>query len=109
MRYAIAVEGGQVSGHFGRCERFLLVDIEDGQVQGREEMPCPAHQPGALPRLMVDKGVDVVVCGGLGPRAQEMLADWGVQVLAGVSASVEEAIAGLTSGTLAVGQSTCDH
>ena len=53
MRYAIACEGQQVAGHFGRCEYYELVDIQDGEVAERERLLSPGHgEPGELPRLM---------------------------------------------------------
>ena len=30
MRIAISTDGSSVSGHFGRCPSFTIVDIEDG-------------------------------------------------------------------------------
>jgi len=30
MRYAVPVSGGVVATHFGHCEHFALVDVDEG-------------------------------------------------------------------------------
>ncbi len=109
MRYAIATDGGQVAPHFGRCERYLLVDVDDGEVIRSEEIPNPGHAPGLLPRLLAQHRVNTVVAGGAGPRAVQLLADLGIDVCLGVSGSVEDVLAGIADGTLEPGQSACEH
>ncbi len=79
MRYAIACEGQQVATHFGRCEHYEMVDLDDGQVIRREPLPSPGHgEPGELPRLMQQHQVDCVICGGAGPRAQNLFEEIGI-------------------------------
>jgi len=109
MRFAIAVEQGQVADHFGRCEGFLLVDIDDGRELGREWLDCPSHEPGLLPRVMSEHQVDLVVCGGMGPRAQQLLAQFGLRALYGVAGPVDQVLLGLADGSIAAGDSTCHH
>jgi predicted Fe-Mo cluster-binding NifX family protein len=69
MRIAVACDGDRISPHFGRCERFLIAEIEGEQVQVSEWMANPGHEPGLLPRLMVERKVECVLAGGAGPRA----------------------------------------
>lgn len=72
MLIAIAKEGNQVSRHFGHCEGFELVDIKDGKVAGRETVPNPGHRPGFLPVFLAQKGVKVIISGGMGGSAQDL-------------------------------------
>jgi len=110
MRYAIACEGQQVAGHFGRCEYYELVDIQDGEVGERERLLSPGHdEPGELPRLMQQHGVDCVVCGGAGPRAQNLFRELGIEFVLGASGSLEEVIAALAAGELKSGEDGCFH
>lgn len=109
MRYAIAADGTQVATHFGRCQHYLLVDIEDGAVVDSEVLPNPGHQPGRLPRLLAERGVHGVVAGGAGPRAVDLLAQLGIIAYLGVTGSVEDAVAALAAGTLSEGGSICEH
>ena len=68
MRVAVACEGEAVGPHFGRCEQFLIADISDSGVEVVEWMPCPPHEPGLLPRVMKERGVECIIAGGCGPR-----------------------------------------
>jgi len=109
VRFGIAVDGDQVAPHFGRCERYELVDIEDGEVLRREATTNPGHEPGLLPRLLDEAGVGYIVCGGAGPRAVALLGQFGIELIVGVSGPLDEVIQKLTGGELAAGDSTCEH
>ena len=42
MIVAIATDGEYVSAHFGRCQAYTMVDIENGQIVKKEQVPNPA-------------------------------------------------------------------
>jgi len=109
MKVAVAANGEQVSAHFGRCEHYVIVQVEDGRETTRETITNPGHEPGALPKLMQQHGVDVVICGGAGPRAVGLLAQAGVELVQGASGTVDEAIAQYLAGGLEDGPSACHH
>ncbi|MDD5665659.1 MAG: NifB/NifX family molybdenum-iron cluster-binding protein, partial [Candidatus Omnitrophica bacterium] len=69
MKVAISTDGDFVSAHFGRCPSFTLVDIENGKVVKRTEVPNPGHQPGAIPQFLHQKGANFIIAGGMGMRA----------------------------------------
>jgi predicted Fe-Mo cluster-binding NifX family protein len=102
MRVAIATDGENVAAHFGHCERYTLFSI-DGQDQIAEqgEIRTPGHQPGVLPPLLSDNRVEFVVAGGMGPRAQQMFAEFGIRTVVGVTGKVADAVKALAAGTLA--------
>lgn len=109
MRYAIATDADQVAPHFGRCERYEFVDIENRQVVARAQAPCPEHEPGVVPHFLKQHGAQVVVCGGAGPRAVDLLAELGVGMFMGVSGGLDAVIEAIRSGELIGGDSTCEH
>lgn len=109
MKVAIACDGIAVSPHFGRCERYLVAEVEGAQIALQEWLPNPGHEPGALPRLMAQQGVSVVLAGGAGPRAQQLLAAAGIELITGVSGDSLEALQAFAQGSLETGQSACDH
>ena len=56
-----------------------------------EVVPNPyrgAHQPGAVPRFIRDMGADVIIAGGMGPRAIEMFHGFGIDVATGATGAV---------------------
>ena len=109
MKIAIATERGFVSAHFGRCPTYTIVDVQDGRVRSRQEIPNPGHQPGFLPQYLSEKGVEVIIAGGMGPRAQGLFAEKNIQTLIGIQGPLDEVIEAFVRGDLQTGQDLCDH
>lgn len=112
MRYAIPVSGGVLSPHFGHCEQFALIDADEAsqQILKKEMVDAPPHQPGLLPPWLAEKGVEVVIAGGMGPRAIEIFQQNNIGVIIGVTEpDPEKAVLSHLNGTLASGDNICDH
>ena len=109
MRVAISTDGDIVAQHFGHCPSYTIVEIEGGAIQSRELIANPGHQPGFLPGYLADRGVQCIVTGGMGGRAQTLFDERGVAVVVGVSGTVEETLQALARGELESGESSCDH
>jgi len=109
MKIAISTESGFVSAHFGRCPAYTIVDIQDGQVLSRQEIPNPGHQPGFLPVYLSQMGVSAIIAGGMGPRAQGLFAEKNIQTIIGVQGKVDEVIEKFLRQELEAGQDLCDH
>ncbi len=107
MKVAIPTEGGYISIHFARCPHFVIIDIEDGKVMGREEIPNPGHYPGFLPQFFSEKGVDFILCGGMGERAQNLFREKGIQIRTGISGKVDEVIESFIKGELISRENLC--
>jgi predicted Fe-Mo cluster-binding NifX family protein len=69
----------------------------------------PGHQPGMLPRFLNEKGVDYVIAGGMGPRAQNLFRQMNIEPIIGASGKVDDVIRDFLNGTLEIGDSLCDH
>ncbi len=109
MKIAISTENGYVSAHFGRCPSYTIVDIEAGRVVDRREIPNPGHQPGFLPNYLSERGVSVIIAGGMGPRAQGLFAEKKIQTITGVQGPIDEVIDLFLRQELKSGQDLCDH
>jgi len=112
MRIAIPVVNRQLARHFGHCEEFMLFDVDRDAASIGDARPleAPPHEPGLLPRWLKRQGVDMVIAGGMGRRAQGLFAQSGVEVVVGAvpddpRAVVEEYL----SGALSTGDNPCDH
>lgn len=112
MRIAIPLADGKLAMHFGHCERFALVDVDltEKKMLKREDIDAPPHQPGLLPPWLAERGVNTIIAGGMGQRAQQLFAGHGIQVIVGASAETpEELVGGYLTGTLQEGENICDH
>jgi len=110
MRIAIPIAGGTLCPHFGHCEQFAIVDVDQGEVLRTEYETPPAHEPGVLPAWLHQLGVNTIVCGGMGMRAQQLFAQNDIKVVYGAaSLPTEEIIRTYLAGELVTGENLCDH
>ncbi len=112
MRYAIPVSGDMVSEHFGHCEHFALIDVDEDrkEIVGSQLVPSPGHQPGLLPQWLAEEGVSVVIASGMGSRAQNLFRQNRIDVVIGVlEGNPEKAVISYLNGALATGDNICDH
>jgi predicted Fe-Mo cluster-binding NifX family protein len=62
---------GQRSGHFGHCDVFTLVDVEEGEIKQVTTIPNQSHVQGGcmVPvNLLADHKVNALIVGGIGMR-----------------------------------------
>jgi predicted Fe-Mo cluster-binding NifX family protein len=109
MKIAIATENGYVSAHFGRCPTYTLVDIEAGRVVDCKEIPNPGHEPGFLPQYLSERGVGIIIAGGMGPRAQGLFAGKNIEAIIGVQGPIDSVIDQFLRQELEAGRDLCDH
>ncbi len=109
MRIAISTDGLNVASHFGRCPEYTIVDVEDSKVIKKETIQNPGHQPGFLPKFLSEMGVNFIITGGMGPRAQGFFAQYSIETVIGAAGPVDKVIVDFIDNKLAVGESQCDH
>ena len=112
MRYAVPITGGVVSPHFGHCEHFALIDVDDErkEIIRKELVPSPGHQPGLLPEWLAEQGVAFVIAGGMGSRAQSLFQQNRIGVIVGAMENdPEKAVLHYLNGRLATEDNICDH
>jgi predicted Fe-Mo cluster-binding NifX family protein len=107
MKIAVSTDNDQVSAHFGRCQLYTIFEIEDNKIINKNAVETPGHQPGMLPKFLHEKGVNLVICGGMGPKAQNLFAELGIEPIIGISGKVDEVVQGYLTGKLQSGESLC--
>lgn len=91
-----------VDPRFGRCQYFVFVDSD---TMAFEAMPNQAFAaPGGAgiqaAQAVVNRGVDVLISGNIGPNAFQVLSTAGVKVATGAYGTVKEAVEMYKSGKL---------
>lgn len=112
MRIAIPLAGRLLCQHFGHCEQFALFDVSPEGCQLRQTIfvTPPEHAPGLLPRWLKEQGVEVVIAGGMGSRAQSLFKESGIRVVTGApSLFGEEIVRAFLAGILVTGANACEH
>jgi len=108
-KFAVAVEADQISQHFGYCDGFLIVEHENEKETKRDFLPNPGHRPGFLPVFLKEKGIDTIITGGMGSRAQGMFNDAGIDVITGAAGSVDETVTAYLKDTLISSGAVCNR
>ncbi|NMD18288.1 MAG: dinitrogenase iron-molybdenum cofactor, partial [Synergistaceae bacterium] len=90
MKIAIALEDGHVSLHFGHAPVFRVFETDGNKILGHQDHPNPGHAPGVIPRWLSGMAVDVIIAGGMGPRAEELFKEAGVRPVIGARGEAEE-------------------
>ena len=110
MKFAIPLAQGKLTAHFGHCQEFTLVEVEDNEVRKTETLVPPPHEPGVLPKWLHGQGADVIIAGGMGARALDLFTENDIKAVVGPAAlAPEELVKQYLDNTLQVGGNVCDH
>ena len=112
MKIAIPLADGRLCMHFGHCEQFALVDVDEAPAASHQTtlVTPPPHEPGLLPRWLHEQGATVIIAGGMGQRAQQLFAQNGIAVVVGAPAETPESlVSAYLDGSLQSGANACDH
>ena len=110
MKIAIPTAEGKLAMHFGHCEKFAIIEVEENKIVNTTEAIPPPHEPGVLPKWLGELHVDVIIAGGMGIRAQDLFKANNIKVLVGAPAeSVETLVQSYITGSLVSGENVCDH
>ena len=112
LKIAIPVAQSKLAMHFGHCEEFALIDVDENKkkILKHETVQSPEHQPGLLPKWLNEQGANMIIAGGMGSRAQSLFTDNDIKVVIGAPAEEpEKIVASYLEGNLATGSNICDH
>ncbi|MFA4916508.1 MAG: NifB/NifX family molybdenum-iron cluster-binding protein [Syntrophales bacterium] len=101
----------RMSMHLGRCPYYTMVDVEGRDIQGVEVVENPYfndHTPGVVPHFINSHKANVMIAGGMGPRAIEIFQSLGIEVATGVGGQVENILDAYFEGKVQ-GTSACPH
>ena len=101
----------EMSMHFGRCPYFMMVDVEGNDVKKVDPVANPffnGHVPGVVPEFINKQSVNVMIAGGMGPKAVDMFNGFGIEVATGVGGKVENVLKAYLEGKVS-GTVACAH
>ena len=93
-----------LGAHFGHCEIYTLVAVEDGLVKEVKTVPNVPHEQGgcmAPVQHLAQNGVNIMIAGGMGMRPLMGFNQMGIRVFFGGEAeTVADAVEALINGQL---------
>ena len=107
LKIAVASDNEMVAGHFGHCEGFMIFDSENNKVVKSEIVANPGHKPGFLPNFLADRGVNVIISGGMGGGAVDIFNQRNIEVIVGASGNARDAVEAYLKGSLKSTGSIC--
>jgi len=109
MKIAVTYEEGMVFQHFGHTQQFKVYEVSDGAVVSAELIDAGESGHEALAEFLKGRGVDVLICGGIGGGAQAALTEQGIELCAGAAGNADKAVAAYLRGELIDTGVNCDH
>ena len=117
MKIAISSTGltldHEVDPRFGRCQYFIIVDLETMEADYLENSNAMASGGAGIStaQMIAGKEVEAVLTGNCGPNAYQVLSAAGVRLITGVSGKIEGAIEKYKAGKFetARGANVADH
>ena len=107
VKLAIPLYRGRVAPRLGFARKALVVTFRGGKEEGREVLDLSAVPPLEVPRLLAEKGVTVLIAGGVEGPLASMLRAYHIEVIWGIIGEVEEVLALYRSDGLRVGMGPC--
>ena len=109
-KFAVPTVNKVLTPHFGHCEQFAIVETEDNSIVNIGFIEPPVHQPGVYPRFLAEQGVNVIISGGMGFKAQDLFTQNNIEVCMGVSSdSPVYLVEQYLKDQLQTGENLCDH
>jgi len=110
-KIAIPTNGEVVDAHFGRAAAFTVFEIEGIEARKVEILSATGlqHQHEGLASMFKSKGVEVLVCGGIGGGMINGLNAVGLAVVTGASGSVVDVAQAYAKGNLVSTGSVCQE
>jgi predicted Fe-Mo cluster-binding NifX family protein len=96
----------RVSSHFGQCDSYAIVTVEEGEIKGVEQMLNGGHSDCASPvRALAEKGVSLMLVEAMGMRPYVAFKQLGIEIRCGITGTVAVAVDSYLNGrTFAMAQ-----
>lgn len=99
-KIAVTYGNNEIFQHFGRTEEFKTYEITDGKITSSEIVSSGARSHGSLAEVLKEEGIKILICGGIGSGAIDMLSKSDIKVVPGASGDPDVAVNRYLDGTL---------
>ena len=111
MKIAIPVtKENRIDDHFGHCEYYGVYTISEKNeiidvqtIKSEQGCGCKSNIAGVL----ANQGVSIMLAGGIGGGAINVLNNWGIEVIRGCSGLAVEVVKAYVSGNLTDSGESC--
>lgn len=107
MKIAVATEENSVCAHFGKCENFTIVEVENSIIKNKSIVNTEGNQHGLLPGFLASHGISVVIAGGMGEGARQNLISNNIEIISGIIGKVDDVVNTYLKGELKSSDTGC--
>ncbi|MBE0584779.1 MAG: NifB/NifX family molybdenum-iron cluster-binding protein [Desulfofustis sp.] len=100
MKIAMTVWGNRVSPVFDSAQTILLAEIKDQTVIWEQREFIAGQIPTRLARMLVDKGIDTLICGAISEQPAGIIEASGIKLISFVSGNAAKLLEACATGTL---------
>ena len=102
MKIAVPTVGDQVDQHFGHCEKYSIFTVDGKAIVGEEYMESSAGCgcKSNMASVLAANGVKILIAGGIGSGAVNVLANNGIKTIKGAAGTVRNAVELFLQGEL---------
>lgn len=100
MKIAIPCENGQVMQHFGHTKEFTIYTIEDIKPIEKATVVFEDLDHERVAGGLKERGVDLIICGDIGPGARSAVENAHMLLISGVSGEADQAVDRFLDGSL---------
>ncbi|AGF58232.1 putative Fe-Mo cluster-binding NifX family protein [Clostridium saccharoperbutylacetonicum] len=113
MKIALPSRNNNIDDHFGHCEYFtvLTIDQQNKQITASETVQSPAGCgcKSNIASTLAEIGVKVMLAGNMGEGAVRVLNNAGIDVVRGCSGEINTVALNWLKGSLVDSGDSCDH
>lgn len=101
-------EKGDVYGHFGTCPSFTIYELEGAMLKEKTKLETNGSGHSEIANLLIENQVDVLICGGIGSAAMNILLEAGILCIPGQQGDVDVVVASYMDGSIMTSEApTC--
>lgn len=109
-KIAIPMENGVLCEHFGHCQYFTIITVEDDKIIDVSEVNPPEHVPGLYPKWVAQFGVTDVIAGGMGQQAIMLFNQQNINAFVGAPVkTAKELVTDFLGDKLNLSANYCNH
>ena len=112
VKIAFPARDGQIDSHFGHCEYFTVMTIENNRIEKEERLdpPTGCGCKSNVVATLAELGVSVMLAGNMGQGAVNVLNSHGIRVVRGCSGETRSAAEQWLAGRITdSGEGCTDH
>lgn len=98
MKIAMTVWGNRVSPVFDSAQTILLAEIDANEVVWEQREFIAGQIPTRLARMLVDKGIDTLVCGAISEQPAGIIEAAGINLISFVSGNAQRLLEACAQG-----------